>query len=118
MLVVHGASFFIISITLVACMVAVTYLLLHEDYNWWSTLIFKLVPSVCGSQWEYKLVEVWISTLVPFHWIGICFIWIFIHYMSDILVYAMVALWVGVLQVVLPSDVLATFIHMSMQVWF
>jgi hypothetical protein len=38
--------------------------------------------------------------------------------MSDILVYAMVALWVGVLQVVLPSDVLATFIHMSMQVWF
>jgi hypothetical protein len=33
MLVVHGASSFIISITLVTCMVAVTYLLLHEDYN-------------------------------------------------------------------------------------
>jgi hypothetical protein len=33
MLVVHGASAFIISIALVACMVAASYLLLHEDYN-------------------------------------------------------------------------------------
>ncbi len=38
--------------------------------------------------------------------------------MSDILVYVMLAIWVGVLQVVLPNDVLATCTHMSMQVWF
>jgi hypothetical protein len=34
------------------------------------------------------------------------------------LVYAVVAIWVGALQVVLPSDVLATCTHVSMQVWF
>jgi hypothetical protein len=38
MLVAHGASFIIVSIALVACMKTISYLLLHEDYSWLSTL--------------------------------------------------------------------------------